>query len=103
MIETASHPFLCNELTISLLNSIKTFSTIDITSLFVTRNPLINSVLICVQLKLLCYIIKRNFNHHYYYIVAPAMLMLDLYNPGLIVRRLEGTNRHEEEAAAVEK
>ena len=30
------------------------------------------------------------------------MLMLDLYNPGLIVRRLEGTNRHEEEAA-VEK
>ena len=30
----------------SLLNSIKTFSTIVITSLLVTLNPLINSVLI---------------------------------------------------------
>ena len=43
---TAFEPFLFNEFTISLLNSIKTFSTIVITSLFVTLNPFINSVFI---------------------------------------------------------
>ena len=42
LIDTALEPFLFRESTISLLKSIKTFSTIEITSLSVTLSPFIN-------------------------------------------------------------